>query len=280
MYAASLSQDLLVQSAYLLTCGTIHLSSVIWFDCFPPASVSANSPQCDFVVWHKVMKTYKALITCQRLWSEVLADLCSRSHTRGEAKTAEEYASTYCAFISTQLRTLALTRLRCSLNYPAVISPWLMVPFLMVSMISSHWRCNFSSSRVRMGCVAYKQPHIHIEYSRCALAIIHQFHQFCAVDKYKYYLGNRLLDKRHFPQISSLTDTWELTSVVLLLILRHNFSCWSLIDFCNSTLTAVITQTETGSEFLYHVHWIPFACQIFLSASLLVQIINLQEEKT
>lgn len=59
------SKDLLVQPANLLTCGTIYLTSLIWFDCIPPASVAANSPQCDSVVWHKVMKTHKALITCQ-----------------------------------------------------------------------------------------------------------------------------------------------------------------------------------------------------------------------
>lgn len=82
---------LLVQSAYLLTCATIHLSSIIWFDCFPPASVFANSPQCDFVVWHKVMKTYKALITCQWLWSKVLVDLRSRSHTWEEEKNKKRW---------------------------------------------------------------------------------------------------------------------------------------------------------------------------------------------
>lgn len=67
---------------FMLTCGTIYLSSLIWFDCILPASVSANSSQCDSVVCHKVMKTHKALITCQLLrgWADS-RPLCSQTHT-------------------------------------------------------------------------------------------------------------------------------------------------------------------------------------------------------
>lgn len=73
--------------------------------------------------------------------------------------------------------------------------------------------------------------------------------------------------------LSFWTDIWELTSVGLLLIVQYYFSCWSLIDFRNGTLAAVITQTETSPEFLNH-----FACLHCLSAPLLVPIINLQWE--
>jgi len=150
-----LSQALLVQWAYLLTCGTIHLSSLIWFDCIPPASVSANSPQCDSVVWHKVMKTHKALILCQWLWSGALVDLYA--HTRTEEKNGWGSCS-HIIYNHTHMdiHTAADTHTSepeacCSLNYPAVTSRWLMALSLMVSMISSYWLCNFFSGRVRMG---------------------------------------------------------------------------------------------------------------------------------
>lgn len=42
-----------------------YIRALIGFDCTCAASVSANSPQCNSVVWHKVMKTHKAPITCQ-----------------------------------------------------------------------------------------------------------------------------------------------------------------------------------------------------------------------
>lgn len=132
-------RGLLVQSAYLLTCGTIYLSSLIWFDCIPPASVSANSPQCDSVVWHKVMKTHKALITCQWLWGWAVVDLYAHRHTQARRHTHESMLSHNCTVTHTCTYTQPQTHTCepeacCSLNYSAVIMLWLMVPPLMAAI--------------------------------------------------------------------------------------------------------------------------------------------------
>lgn len=69
---------------------------------------------------------------------------------------------------------------RCSLNYPAVINLWLMVPSLMVAMIGSYWLCNFSTAPFgRVGkliwCNTEAQLHVNLYYGRCALAMISHF---------------------------------------------------------------------------------------------------------
>lgn len=113
------SRGLLVQSAYLLTCGTIYLSFLIRFDCIPPASVSANSPQCDSVVWHKVMKTHKALITCQWLWGWAVVGLYTHWHT--QARRHRWGARSHILYGHTQMHIHTITDAHVSLRRSAVI---------------------------------------------------------------------------------------------------------------------------------------------------------------
>lgn len=120
-YSPEQEQD----SACLLTCSTIYLSSLIWFDSIPWATVSANSSQCDAVVWHKVMKTHKALITCQWLWGWAVVDQYAHRHTD------EEHALSHTLQAYTHTGEPAAC---CCLNYPAVIGLWLIVPFFMAAI--------------------------------------------------------------------------------------------------------------------------------------------------
>lgn len=126
----------------------------MWFDCIPPAPVAANCPQRDSVVLHKVMKTHKVLITCQWQWSATLVDLYALSLSFINTHTVER-RNMFSHNVYIDMHTAADTDAQActmqQLYYTAVIRLWLMVPSLVVFIMSSYWRGNFSLAM--LGCV-------------------------------------------------------------------------------------------------------------------------------
>ena len=137
-----------------------------------------------------------------------------RIHTRArKRRTDEEFSLAYSTVIPTWTYTHSCGYTQqpeagCSLNYPAVISLLLMAPSLMVSMISSYWLCNFSLAVLGwvgkwIWCNKQEQLHFHIYY------VFHSF--FLSFFSLLLPLIHTLLN----------TDTWEVTSIVLSIVLHQ-----------------------------------------------------------